>query len=238
MTTLLVDGDIVAYRAAAASETPIHWGEDLWTLHSYADEAYEYASSMIDGLLEQSKCSTALVLLSDKSNFRKEIDTEYKANRIGQRKPICLREVRERMQANMKTKMVDGLEADDLIGIFATKSPQKYIIWSPDKDLLQIAGKHLIEGEVVEITQQQADRSFWMQVLTGDTADNYKGIHGVGPKTAERILDADDGLSDWGKVKKAYEKAGLTVDDAITTARLAFILRDDAKDMPWEPPHE
>ena len=33
--TLLVDGDIVAYKAATIAETPINWGEGTWTLHAH-----------------------------------------------------------------------------------------------------------------------------------------------------------------------------------------------------------
>ena len=33
--TLLVDGDIVAYKAATIAETPIDWGNGCWTLHAH-----------------------------------------------------------------------------------------------------------------------------------------------------------------------------------------------------------
>jgi len=238
MTTLLVDGDIVAYQAATANEHTIDWGDGLWTLHSFADEVYQYAENMITTLLSQAGCSNALILLTDGPVFRKDVDPEYKANRIGKRKPVCLPQVRKMMVSNMKTMSTDGLEADDLIGIFATKSPKDYIVWSPDKDLRQIAGSHLIDGKVITITEEEGERSFWMQVLTGDTADNYKGCIGVGPVKAEKVLDADDGLTVWQKVVKAYEKAGQTEEDAIVTARLAHILTFKTKDTVWSPPDD
>ena len=34
MSTLLVDGDIVAYQIAFRTEQPIRWDNELWTLHS------------------------------------------------------------------------------------------------------------------------------------------------------------------------------------------------------------
>lgn len=238
MTTLLIDGDIIAYQAAAATEIPIQWDEDLWTLHCTPSEAYARVEDTVASLMEKAGCDTALVCLTSKSNFRKEIDPEYKANRNKVRKPTCLKQVREFMVKNMKTKTVDGLEADDLLGIFMTKNPDKYIMWSIDKDLKQIAGRHLTEDGIILISEEEAEFNFWMQVLTGDQADNYKGIQGVGPVKAERILKEDNGLSYWGKVKAAYEKAGLTVEDAIITARLAHILRHETKDILWEPPSE
>ena len=62
------------------------------------------------------------------------------------------------------------------------------IIVSDDKDLQTIAGYHYNKGEVIEVSEQQALKNFYTQVLTGDTADNYKGCRGVGPVKAERIL--------------------------------------------------
>ena len=238
MTTLLIDGDIVAYQAASACEHPVHWGDDLWTLHSFADEAINYAENMIDRLVDEAGCSEHIILLSKGRVFRLDIDPEYKANRVGKRKPVCLPQVRDSMRKFLRSKSVDGLEADDLIGILATSYPDKYVIWSPDKDLRQIAGQHLIDGEVVTINQDEADRAFWMQCLTGDTADNYKGCVGVGPVKAARILDEDNGLSTWQKIVAAYEKAGMSVEDALATARLAHILTYDTKDSLWSPTND
>ena len=236
MTALLIDGDIVAFKAATVSEHPVHWGDDLWTLHSYTSEAYAYAADMVELLREKSGCTNAWVFFSGKNNFRKNVDPKYKANRIGKRKPICLGPLRERMEETMRCVSFDGLEADDLLGIYGSALPHKTILWSIDKDLRQIAGLHLIDDEVVEISPETADRNFWMQVLVGDTADNYKGCVGVGPVKAEKILSKKDGLTTWEKVLAAYEKAGQTFDDALTNARLAFILRKNQRDTLWEPP--
>ena len=36
--TALVDGDIYIFKAAAASEHPVQWDEDLWTLHAHMSD--------------------------------------------------------------------------------------------------------------------------------------------------------------------------------------------------------
>tara|TARA_R100001460_G_scaffold3427_1_gene10394 strand:- start:752 stop:1468 length:717 start_codon:yes stop_codon:yes gene_type:complete len=238
MTILLIDGDIIAYQSAAATEVTVAWDDDLWTVHGYASETNAHADQTITRLMEKADCSRCIVMLSSRNNFRKELDPEYKANRVGKRKPVTLSAVREHLFDNYKAMIGDPVEADDLLGILLTKNPEKYIVWSIDKDLKQIAGRHLTDDGVVTITQEEADRAFWTQVLTGDTADNYKGISGVGPKTAEKILDADDGKTYWQKVLTAYEKAGLTKKDAVKTARLAHILTNKTKNTLWSPPND
>ena len=40
----LVDADIVAFKAASAAEKPINWGDGLWTLHAYEEEAQAYVN--------------------------------------------------------------------------------------------------------------------------------------------------------------------------------------------------
>ena len=63
------------------------------------------------------------------------------------------------------------------------------------------------------------------QTLTGDTVDCYPGCPGVGPVKAQRILDEDGDEYDlWLNVVMAFEKAGLTEEDALVQARLARIL--------------
>lgn len=47
MTTLLIDGDIFIYRITAASETPIEWDNDLWTLHSDFNQCKEALDTQI-----------------------------------------------------------------------------------------------------------------------------------------------------------------------------------------------
>jgi DNA polymerase-1 len=105
--------------------------------------------------------------------------------------------------------------------------PGKTIV-SADKDLKTVPGQHLnLETlEVEEITLEQADRTLFMQALTGDAADGYSGLKGVGPKTAEKLLgDAVTEEELWEKVAAAYTNKGSASDEALLMLRLARILR-------------
>ena len=93
---LLVDGDIVAYRTAMSLEHAIEWEEGFWTLHSDAAECTSEISNYLSWLLEEVEEATEIVVaLTDKDNFRKQINSEYKANRKDKRKPLALKGIRE-----------------------------------------------------------------------------------------------------------------------------------------------
>ena len=122
----LVDADIVAFKAASAVETATDWGDGLWTLHGYEDDAHDYCETYFESI-KQSLGSGRLVLyLSDKDNWRKDILPTYKANRKGTRKPMLLPSIRQWMIDKYKAVSIPSLEADDLLGIKATKEAVLY----------------------------------------------------------------------------------------------------------------
>jgi len=112
------------------------------------------------------------------------------------------------------------------LGILGTANSDT-IIWSEDKDLLTIPAKHWIDGEVVTISEEEADRMFYYQTLIGDSTDNYKGCPSVGSVTANKLLDED---CSWATVVSAFSKKGLNEEVALENARLARILRNGEYD--------
>jgi len=226
MTLLLIDGDIVAYKAAASAETPINWGDGLWTLHCYEQDVALRLDEQIDKLVNEAPVQDCIVALSDKANYRKELAPYYKANRKTTRKPMLLQWAKEYLQSKYNTVMYRRLEADDVLGILGTANTDT-IIWSEDKDLRTVPAKHWIDGDVVEISEEEADYNFFTQTLVGDATDNYKGCPSVGYKTAEKILEFGDG---WGAVVRAFISKGLSEEVALENARLARILRNGEYD--------
>ena len=200
MTLLLIDGDIVAYKATVSAETPINWGDGLWTLHCYEQDVAIRLDEQIDKLVNEAPVQDCIVALSDKANYRKELAPYYKANRKTTRKPMLLQWAKEYLQNKYNTVMYRRLEADDVLGILGTANTDT-IIWSEDKDLRTVPAKHWIDGDVVEISEEEADYNFLTQTLVGDSTDNYKGCPSVGYKTAEKILEFGDG---WGAVVRAF----------------------------------
>jgi len=218
---LLIDGDIIAYTASASAETPINWGDGLWTLHCYEQEVVSKLEEQIAKLVDGHSFDEIQVAISDVENYRKRVDPQYKANRKSIRKPMLLGFAKEYLMENYKGLLLPELEADDVLGIEC--SAGRAVIWSTDKDLKTVHGQHLVDGQIIEINEEEADYWFFYQTLVGDLTDNYQGCPKVGPKTAEKILEKG---ASWDAVVAAYVKAGLSEQVALQNARLARILRD------------
>ena len=221
----LIDGDIVLYSSSVATEFTADWGGDNWVLSANLQQAIDLARRYLDDLFEKLKFDEMVVCISGPNNFRYKLNPNYKSNRKDTRKPIVYSELKKWMMGNYHTEMWETLEADDLLGILATRDPGSIIV-SPDKDMQCVPCNLYRNGELQKISLEQANRFHMIQTLTGDTTDGYPGCPGVGPKTAEKILS---GTPDtwWGSVLQAYQKAGCTDDDALLNARMAYILRDE-----------
>lgn len=260
---LLIDGDIYAYLYAAAAEKAYDWGDGLWTLFADEGVAWDNMQADINSTLATLNADKLVVTLSSPKSFRKElVYPEYKSNRKDTRKPMILKALREHMLNCFESVQIDGLEADDVMGIMAT-DPSIYpdydkIIVSADKDMRTIPaviwnGKFDLKGkpDLIYVDEAEADYRFMLQTLTGDATDGYPGCPGMGPKTAEKLLLAADistRLADisliswrWKYIVEAYEKKGLTEEFALSQARCARILRatdfDKNKKEPilWNP---
>ena len=226
--TLLVDGDIVAYKAAVVAETPIDWGDGYWTLHAFEKDVISHMSTFMAQIKEQSGCNKVITCLSGDKLYRKDVAPYYKANRKNTRKPMLLNFAKKYLSDNYNGRFEDTLEADDLLGILGSEM-QDSVIWSLDKDLLTIPAYHLIDGKVVEVDKEEADYNFLYQTLVGDATDNYKGCPAVGAKTADKML-LDKGAT-WETVVAAFESKGLGEEVAVENARLARILRTGEYDF-------
>ena len=224
--TLLIDGDIICYEAASAVEQEIDWGEDLWTLHSNLDEAKALVETKL--LRWQERFSADIVIgFSDSANFRKAVYPDYKGNRKSKRKPLAYKPLKQWMEGVWESYQRPGLEGDDILGILATHPKairgQKIIV-SIDKDMKTIPGyvwNPDKDDEPIFYSTEEADYWHLYQTLTGDTTDGYPGLPGCGPKGAEKVLEDPS----WEAVVAAYEKKGLTEEDALVQARCARILR-------------
>lgn len=119
---------------------------------------------------------------------------KYKGNRSEPR-PHFYKEAREYLIR--KGALINPLlEADDYIGLEATAYQNSTtspipVICTIDKDLDQIPGLHFnfVKEELYEVSEEDAHKFYLEQLLTGDNVDNIKGIHGMGPVKARKLLE-------------------------------------------------
>src|SRR5690606_5655312 len=136
-----------------------------------------------------------------------------------------------------------------------------YVVCTIDKDLDQIPGHHYDYKKHVhyEVPDEEAERWFWVQALSGDATDNIPGCYRMGTKTAERIIDqayddwqpARHGSRQafiWDRILREYREAEIKYGTkcawvgkditseaaAVETARLVFMQVKAGKC--WEPP--
>ena len=232
--SLLVDADFIVYKCCAATETEIDFGEDLIVVTSNFSDAYGMVERELASIANDLGCfDDSILFFSDSVNFRKSIDPDYKGHR-NRKKPCGYKRVINKLKEEYHVVVIPKLEADDAIGIYATKEPG-HIICSPDKDMRQIPGQlfDLTQG-VVEITPEMGARWHLIQTMAGDQTDGYAGIPSIGIKRAEALLDANG--DSWQTVVDAFAAKDLSEDVALMNARLAKILQVDDYDFTNQEP--
>ena len=220
----LVDADILVYRFGFASE-----GDP-------AEFALARLSEFLDNLYTELNIDEVWGYLTGGGNFRHEIavTAPYKGNRVAP-KPYHFQLLREYMERAWGFEVIEGMEADDAIGIEAYRhEPEETIIVSIDKDLNMIRGNHynFVREEKYFVTEEQAIRNFYLQILTGDKIDNIIGLAGIGPVKSKKLLaDCNTQLEMYEAVLKAYDGDEARV---LENARLLWILREEKQ--VWQPP--
>lgn len=131
--------------------------------------------------------------LTGSGNFREQVATikEYKGNRDKSHKPEHYDALRQYLIDVWKAEVVEGMEADDAIGIEQFKNTDKStVIVSIDKDMNQIPGYHYNprKQHFYYVTKHAADTFFWKQMMVGDVTDNIPGITGIGDKKADKVI--------------------------------------------------
>ena len=181
---LLIDADFIVYKACAAAETEIDWGDDTILVTSNFSDAYRATKRELTKITDKfGSFSTLIPFFSDSINFRKKILDSYKGHR-NRKKPCGYKRVINKLKTEFKLVLMPTLEADDAMGIYATKHPGNMIV-SPDKDMKQIPGELYNLNETFTVTPEEGATWHLTQTLSGDQTDGYGGVPGIGIKRAE-----------------------------------------------------
>ena len=225
---LLIDADYIVYKACAAAETEIDWGDDTILVTSRFSDAYNATQRELTKLKNKFGSFTSMILFfSDSTNFRKKILPDYKGHR-NRKKPCGYKRVINALRKEYKVIIKPTLEADDSMGVYATKYPGNMIV-SPDKDMKQIPGQLYNFEQTFTITPDAGAAWHLIQSISGDQTDGYGGVPGIGIKRAESLFK-EKGYT-WKAVVEAFKERDLSEEDALINARLARILTVDDYDF-------
>jgi DNA polymerase-1 len=196
---VLVDGSSYLYRA-------FHALPPLSTAAGQPTNAVLGVVNMLYKLLDDyAPSDMAVVFDAPGKTFRKDLYSEYKANR-----PPMPDELRAQVEPLLESidamgiplLRIEGVEADDVIGTLAraaSAAGRDTVISTGDKDLAQLVDEHVtlvntmydtrldragVQAKFGVTPEQIAD----YLALIGDPLDNIPGIDGVGPKTAAKWL--------------------------------------------------
>lgn len=196
----IVDGSSFLYRAYYSM--PPLTARDGTTVHA----VYGFCR-MIKKIMDTYKPEHMVLVWDSKGpTMRHEIYPEYKQTRqaapsdLGTQKQL----IKEFAQLIGLTQLeMPGIEADDLMFSLAKeleRNNQKSLLITSDKDLRQVLSEHVHILDPFQekiITRESAEEKYGFSLdklpfyfgLIGDTSDNIPGVKGVGPKTAQDLVN-------------------------------------------------
>jgi DNA polymerase-1 len=242
-TLYIIDGSAYIYRAYHAVAPLTN------SSGQYTHAVYGFIN-IIRRLIKDKNPSRLFVAWDSRGKvFRHDMYSEYKANRppmpddLASQLPYIKKYVEAAAIASVE---IPGVEADDIIATAALnfeKEGHKVVIVSGDKDLLQLVSDSItawdpmknktidIEG-VKEKYNVGPDQLLDCFALMGDSSDNVPGVPGVGPKTAQKLINEhktlDQLYADIDTLKKSKMKEKLIAhrDDAFMSRDLIRLKTD------------
>ena len=244
-TLLLVDGSSYLFRA-------FHALPDLRSPQGEPTGALFGMIGMLKRLASEFPADYIAVVFDAKGKtFRDQWYPEYKANRSAM--PEDLEAQIEPIHAAVRglgwpLVMVDGVEADDVIGTLARDAAGRGIdtlISTSDKDMAQLVDERVtlinnMAREGYEKSDREAviakfgvppERMIDYLTLVGDAVDNVPGVDKVGPKTAAKWLNEYGSLE--GVITNADKIGGVAGEnlrralDWLPTARKLVTIKTD-----------
>lgn len=193
--------------------------------------------------------------LSPSDYFRYHICDQYKGNRTSSHKPYHYQKIRDWF-VKKGAKIIPMMEADDIVAINhfhhwrkgGRRKQRVSLIIGEDKDFDNVPGWHYnpAKDKLQYIGSNTAICNFYRQLISGDAADNVKGVPRKGLKAAETLIP-DQGCKEkeyWEIVRNCYleyaEKNEIPkeeiIDELLKNAHLLWIMWE--KEVYFEPPHE
>jgi len=213
---VIIDGNAIMHRA-------FHAIPKLTTPQHEPINAVYGLVSMLLNILQNLKPTHLTVCFDEKKpTFRHREFKKYQSQRPPTHEDLSSQFEKARdflKSAKIPIYSKSGFEADDLIGTISSqvashKETTNVVIVTGDRDILQLVndkvklfmplgglsnGKIYGEAETIERMGVKPSQIVDFKGLVGDPSDNYKGVSGIGPKTAVSLIEK------FGDFKSIYE---------------------------------
>lgn len=166
------------------------------TLNEAKDKLNTIIGSILDDLNETCELDDVVLCSGSTNNFRKTVLSSYKANRT-QDKPNFLNDLHKYAKEELDSKFTDGYETDDVVATLWKQSVEELgensvIVVANDKDYKQLPcwyfDTYFKRRELYKISEVEALRNFYTQMIVGDSADNVNYCKGYGASYAKKLL--------------------------------------------------
>ncbi|GAB3878136.1 DNA polymerase I [Hymenobacter segetis] len=169
-----------------------------------------FTNTLVEVLQKEKPTHIGVCFDGPKKTFRHEQFAEYKAQRQAMPEDIgiALPYIKKIIQGfHIPILMMDGFEADDVIGTLAQKAEKEgfeVFMMTPDKDYCQLVTENIkiyrpaFMGNAAEILDvahvlarfeiERVEQVIDILGLQGDASDNIPGIPGIGEKTAKTLI--------------------------------------------------
>lgn len=236
MNVLLVDGNNLLYRA--------HYTHlDLRTRKGEPTGVIYGALNMLQNAIRASRTREVCMFFDgDPANytrtetFRSRVFPAYKQQRVkdaATQKAIWTQAavlVRALRLLKYRYYHVEGVEADDVIGVVArqlrTNEAGRIVIYSGDSDYYQLikndvmllkptkdssGGVLLDRPALAKVAGYDPVKAAHYKAIKGDTADNFKGVYKMGHKAALHALNNGvDALTPWPELPSSVQRVAKT----------------------------
>ena len=240
----MVDGNAILHRAFHAMppfKTPR--GEPIGAVHGFV-------SMLLKTIGDLKPTHLAIAFDEKKPTFRHKEFAEYQAQRPEAHEDLVSQfsKARETARAfGIAVYSKSGFEADDVIGTLAQKAKvDEVVVVTGDRDLLQLVtpkiklympvsglsnAKLYTNKETIARMGVPPEQIVDFKALVGDPSDNYKGVPGIGPKTAASLLKEYGSLENiYKNLPKVPEKTKKLLKEnkasALQSQKLAQIVTD------------
>lgn len=245
---ILIDGNAILHRAFHALPASL-----TTTSSEPINAVYGFVSMLLRIIIDLKPTHIAVAFDTPVETFRKAEYVGYQAHRPRMESELSSQfektyKILDAM--NIPIYKMERYEADDVIGTIVNQCKgrvDEVVVVTGDRDILQLVDDKKVyvympikglsqaklydEEGVIERMGVKPSQIVDLKALMGDSSDNYKGVAGIGPKTAINLLKSFGNLENiyknFDKIpEKTVKKLAEGAESAGVSQRLAKIVTD------------